>query len=215
MTTGRPTKKGRPREYPGVELDRKSAFPSGKSQYKKDYRRKRYQEVEKPAAVKPPQELEAEDLAGNIVDDVQHRRCYSKGLAERICQEIAQGKALQEVCAGEDMPAVSTVIVWLSRYEEFREMYDEARILQADYLADEMLMLANKAIKEPKDAAACRVAADILAQQAKWRAPRKYSDKFDLNVTSPPKSPDQVLAEIRQLQEEFGIDPARPQKRVH
>jgi hypothetical protein len=93
-------------------------------------------------------------------------------------------------------------------------MYDVARELQADFLADKMLGLASAALADdPKEAVKYRVAADILTKQAEWRAPRKFGSKMQLEVSEAPKTSEQIKAEILQLEEDLGMRPA--EKRVH
>ena len=64
---------------------------------------------------------------------------YSVDVADTICQEIMTGKSLREICAREDMPGASTVYSWLREHPEFQEAYVQAREVQADVLADEII----------------------------------------------------------------------------
>ena len=137
---------------------------------------------------------------------------YSRLMADAICERIAHGEPIQAICAIEGMPSVQQVLTWARTKPEFKLLYEEARTLQADYLADRMLGLAAKVLDDPKNAAAIRVAADILAKQAEWRAPRKFGPRMDLTVTEAAKTPEQIRAEALALQEELGIP---EEKRIH
>jgi len=40
---------------------------------------------------------------------------YTRKLANKICQEIMEGKSMRQICAPADMPNKSTVYRWLAR----------------------------------------------------------------------------------------------------
>lgn len=131
---------------------------------------------------------------------------YSTWMADKICQMLAEGAPLHRICEPDGMPSPGQVVQWVRHNEEFRELYEEARRLQADILADRMLSLADECLgDDPKSATQYRVAADILAQQAKWRAPRQFGDRLAIDATVTPKSPEQVQAEIVALRTRLGI----------
>lgn len=135
---------------------------------------------------------------------------YTRLVADAICQRIAEGVPIQEICELEGMPSAQQVLAWARTNAAFKALYDEARMLQADFLADLQLGLARRVLEMgSKEASAVRVAADILAKQAEWRAPRKFGPKLDLTVSEPPKTPDEVRAEIRALEEALGIPEER------
>lgn len=161
--------------------------------------------------------ITAAELAGILPpepadDPARPRIRYNRMLAEAICERIAQGEPLQAICAIDGMPSAQQVLTWARTKPEFKLLYEEARTLQADYLADRMLGLAQRVLDDPKDAAAVRVAADILAKQAEWRAPRKFGPRMDLTVTEAAKTPEQIRSEALALQEELGIP---EEKRIH
>lgn len=51
---------------------------------------------------------------------------FSEALATVICERIAQGESLMEICRDEDMPARCTVQAWRRRRPAFRERLAEA-----------------------------------------------------------------------------------------
>lgn len=136
---------------------------------------------------------------------------FSMLVAGKICTLIAVGQPLQKICAQPDMPSVSVVQGWIRKYPKFKDMYEEARGLQADYVADEMLMIVQELRQTtiPGRASALRAAADLLAKQAEWRSPRKYGPKMDLNINERPKTPDEIKAEIARLRTELGVPDGR------
>jgi hypothetical protein len=136
---------------------------------------------------------------------------FSMALADNLCRLIAIGQPLQQICAEPRMPTVTQVQAWVRKFPKFKEMYEEARALQADYLADEMLMLVKemRTTTQPGRASALRAAADLLAKQAEWRAPRKYGPKMDITMNDRPKTPDEIKAEIIRLRTELGVPEGR------
>lgn len=159
-------------------------------------------EVEQTPPAGEETEPEAPTKANRVIP-------FSMGLAERICELIAIGQPLQAICALPNMPTVTQVIKWIRKYAKFEEIYEQARILQADYLADEALVIAAEMRTNPGRFGALKAAADLLAKQAEWRAPRKYGPKMELNVTERPKTPDEIKAEIARLRDELGVPTGR------
>jgi hypothetical protein len=68
---------------------------------------------------------------------------YNAAVADRICEQIAIGRSVREICRADDMPVMSTVFQWLAVHKEFTEQYTHAREAQADYLAEELLEIAD------------------------------------------------------------------------
>jgi hypothetical protein len=68
---------------------------------------------------------------------------YSSAVADEFCTRIACGAALGALCAEAGMPARRTVYAWLKEQEAFRTQYAFARDLQSDFLADEVLQIAD------------------------------------------------------------------------
>jgi hypothetical protein len=118
----------------------------------------------------------------------------STELAQTICQRIAQGESLRAICASDDMPAMSTVFVWLSEDKTFAEQYARAREEQADGYADEIVAIADEPpqLVTKDDGEDVEVSLDSAAIQRqrlridarKWVAsklkPKKYGDKVDV-----------------------------------
>jgi hypothetical protein len=69
---------------------------------------------------------------------------HSKALADRICEQLADGKTLREVCKGEDMPPEATVRRWvLDDREGFAAQYTRAREIGYQSMADELLEISD------------------------------------------------------------------------
>lgn len=123
---------------------------------------------------------------------------YTADLAGEICARIADGQSLREVCRDEEMPAKSTVMLWLRDKEGFSDQYAQACEARADYWADEILEIADDATNdwmmrksgddEIEVANHEHVSRSKLRVDArKWlmskMAPKKYGDKVTTEHT--------------------------------
>lgn len=72
---------------------------------------------------------------------------YTDELASEICSRIAAGESLRSICRGDEMPVMSTVMLWLvdGKHSHFSEQYATARQIQAETLADEIFDIADDA----------------------------------------------------------------------
>lgn len=68
---------------------------------------------------------------------------FSQGVADQICERLADGESLRSICDAEDLPAKSTVFKWLNEQPTFSDQYARARETQADSLFDEILSIAD------------------------------------------------------------------------
>ncbi len=69
---------------------------------------------------------------------------YSKELADRILAMIADGLSVSEICREPDMPARSTVMLWVAQDRDgFSDRYAKACEARAYYWADEILDIAD------------------------------------------------------------------------
>jgi hypothetical protein len=99
---------------------------------------------------------------------------YSPEIVADLCAGIAKGKSLNSLCAPSDKPDIATVFRWLDKYPEFRDKYAQAKEASADYMADELLEIA--------DASTGDVQRDRLrVDTRKWIAaklkPKKYGER--------------------------------------
>lgn len=159
-----------------------------------------------------------------------------KSVKKHICEELAHGKPIQHILnppcpqievtdyddvtgaqttklvddpewVKPDMPDWNIVVQWLKDDEAFRSDYEHAMKYGAIYLADEMLILKDRLLLDPKSAPAYKCAMEMIKTSAMWRDP-KYSDRViqDINAKGVPQDSDAVLARIKQLKEELGFD---------
>ena len=83
--------------------------------------------------------------AQNSVTKLTRRRRhdYSPEIADLICDRIAEGASLRQICQDANMPAKSTIFVWLEEHEDFARSYALARQIQIEDLMDEILEIAD------------------------------------------------------------------------
>ncbi len=109
---------------------------------------------------------------------------YSDALADRICEELANGKSLIQICQQEGMPHRVTVIRWMQSNEEFATKCARAREAQADYLFDGMATIEDRVLAGELDPKAANV---VLSSQ-QWRAsklrPKVYGTRVDMDITA-------------------------------
>lgn len=92
-------------------------------------------------------------------------------LAE-VFRRMVEGETLTSICADENMPAYSTVSLWLIEDGKTEE-YARAKEQRADRIFEDILTIADDTAKTPEDR---RIAIDAR----KWAAGKlhgKYSDK--------------------------------------
>ena len=107
---------------------------------------------------------------------------YTAEIADAICQRLADSDiSLRQICSEPEMPGRSTVLGWLDEHEDFRAKYTRAREWQADTIFDDMGELEQDTIDK-------KVAPDItrvVLQSKQWRAaklaPKKYSERHQLD----------------------------------
>jgi hypothetical protein len=132
---------------------------------------------------------------------------YTARVAKDICQYIALGMTLQQALKeiGYLAPTPAAVWRWMDEHADFREMYERARQLQADQYADKMLEMGQEVIDRPSNAAAYRVAIDVLKWQAEVRNRAKYGSKVDESGKNKPLDPAKLRTEIKRLEQELGV----------
>ena len=103
---------------------------------------------------------------------------YGDEVVDLICSRLAVGESLNRICKDADMPAMSTVFGWLSKYPEFLEKYTRAREAQAETHADRIIEIADDA---DIDAHHKRIMVDARKWVASKLKPKRYGDKLDLD----------------------------------
>lgn len=109
---------------------------------------------------------------------------YTKDMADKICEKIANGRSLRSICAEDGVPPMKTIYRWLEANEEFRHQYARARDKQADYFAEEIIEIADSAEAESAAVAKAKLQIDARKWAASKIAPKKYGDKQEIDVKS-------------------------------
>jgi hypothetical protein len=107
---------------------------------------------------------------------------YSEELAEEICDRIAKGESVKEICADKEsgwLPGESTVYRWLQENDGFRERYALAREAQADGEFDQARAIAMAATPETVQVA--RLQVDTIKWRAAKLAPSKYGESVKVS----------------------------------
>lgn len=71
---------------------------------------------------------------------------YTPDLATALCDRLATGESLRTICSDPAMPDKSTVFRWLADAgrTDFRDQYARAREAQAEWLAEEIIEIADE-----------------------------------------------------------------------
>lgn len=126
----------------------------------------------------------------------------SDEISERIFMSMIEGISLRKICMDDDMPAITTVMRWVSEGgrenpEEgkrlFREQYAQAQDIQADVFAERVIdeaeaaeMLVDAEDGESRKSSAVVQAKKLLVDSLKWRAgqqSKKWSPKVHTEVS--------------------------------
>lgn len=110
--------------------------------------------------------------------DADHSVEYTPELGEEICVRIAQGETLISICRDDHMPNPASLYMWLDNFPEFAKIYQQARLKQADYKAEEVELWANRKASDPVDVSRHRLIVDTL----KWRAAQQRPTRWGKQV---------------------------------
>lgn len=122
---------------------------------------------------------------------------YTQAIADEICERLAEGEPLRQICRDERMPAWRTVYDWKAANEDFSARIAHARELGEDAIAQECLAIADTpqiGTKTTSKASGMEtVEADMIEHRrlqietrlkllAKWN-PRKWGEKVAVGGT--------------------------------
>lgn len=121
---------------------------------------------------------------------------YTTAIGQSICERIAAGQSIISICDLDGMPTYNTVIHWRRDHPEFLQAIDQARLDQADTLAEKVIDVveAEEARDEFGKVDAGMVAHNRLKVDVyKWRAsklkPKVYGDKVQQEHSGPDGGP--------------------------
>jgi len=102
---------------------------------------------------------------------------YSDEIAEKICDRLASGESMVQICRDEEMPGLRTVMRWAALNADFGTEYARAREAQAEVMDDKIMTTAEVAGDDP---AAARVKIDAYKWRAAKLAPKRFGDSTTL-----------------------------------
>ena len=128
---------------------------------------------------------------------------FTKPLADKICERLADGESMRSVCRDEALPCMSTIFKWLREKPEFLQQYEIAKEECADALVEDMLDIADNHAAQPllKDGEPVVIDGKVVmmvdavgvnharlrVDTRKWAAsklkPKKYGDKIQAELT--------------------------------
>ena len=136
---------------------------------------------------------------------------YTEAVAEEICQRLANGEPLRQICRDARMPHWNTVYDWMAKDETLSGRIAHAREIGFDAIAEEALEIADTPqegvrTESGKDGVK-EVREDMLGHRklqietrlkllAKW-SPKRYGDKQDIHLTGHLALADMSEEEIR------------------
>lgn len=127
-----------------------------------------------------PNSISIEDL--DRIQGKSRTLPYSPLLAERICEEIANGKSLVEVSKKPGMPKYSIIAKWRRENPEFEEAYKQARKDRAEVYFHKIMEEVDKAKADRDEIALARLKTDIYKFAAKVCAPDDYVEKTSIDA---------------------------------
>ena len=103
---------------------------------------------------------------------------YTDEIAQTICERIAQGESVRAICEDDDMPAQSSVYLWLTKNKQFSEQYAHAREGQCEHFLEEIMEIADEEPEFHHHVGWARNRIDTRKWAMSKLAPKKYGDKI-------------------------------------
>lgn len=136
---------------------------------------------------------------------------YNETVAAAICARIAEGNSLRKVCLADDMPAMSSVFLWLGKYPTFSDQYARACSDRREVRKEQLFDIPTDADIDPQRGR-------LLSDNIKWvlgkEEPKKYGDRQAIEHTGKDGgpiqteevlTPDQRHARIAELAAKLGL----------
>ncbi len=154
---------------------------------------------------------------------------YTVEIADEICERIAVGESVRQICLLDHMPDDATFYRWLLKYDEFREKYACAKEAQADRFNEELIEIADDSRNDWIERENNRTGQTYIAlneealgraklrvETRKWlmgkHKPKKYGDKIQTELSGPDGGPVQHTVQTdRDMIAQF-LTPPKEQK---
>lgn len=108
----------------------------------------------------------------------------------KICELVVEGQTVRQIAAHFGV-SPGTVLYWIESKPEYAEQYARARSSAADMFENDIIEAVQSVT--PETAAADRVKIDALKWVAARRAPKRYGDRIQQEVTGTDGGPVQVV----------------------
>jgi hypothetical protein len=106
---------------------------------------------------------------------------YSEELGSRICDQLADGISLTEICEPDDMPVARTVRRWaLDPDHPFSPQYARAREIGYHAMADQIFAHADRKLDDSEAVARDRLKVETRKWFLSKCLPKLYGDKLGL-----------------------------------
>jgi hypothetical protein len=130
------------------------------------------------------------------------RRSYSTVIADEVCALVAEGKSLRQITELPGMPSRRAVQYWLTRFPDFKEKYECAMMLCAEFWAHEIIEISDDSAGDYVITEDGRRVVDheninrsrLKVDSRKWLLskllPKRYGDRIqaDMNVAVEPET---------------------------
>lgn len=124
-------------------------------------------------------ELMAHLPCGEKVDHQGYRVPYTPEVVDAFFELFESGKyTLTDITSRPDMPRAQTVIRWRRDHKAFADRYNQARVLQADAMADHSLKLLTEVYEGTLEPHRAKVILDHMKWYMSRLNPEAWSDKF-------------------------------------
>jgi hypothetical protein len=138
---------------------------------------------------------------------------YSQQIADAICELVAEGKSVRQICSAENMPSKSSVFKWMNEHKEFADQYARAKEQVLEHYADELVEIADDEsgdvtgeLNMPNSVAVQR--AKLRVDTRKWilskLAAKKYGDKVQQELTGANGGPIETSIAVRFVKADAG-----------
>lgn len=124
---------------------------------------------------------------------------YTQAAADRVCEGLAQGMSLREICRGQGMPTEGAVRGWIiDDREGFASHYARAKEAGLERMAEEILEISDdgsndwmerqvaegvrEAIVDHEHIARSKLRVDTRRWLLSKLLPKKYGDRIDVNA---------------------------------
>lgn len=148
---------------------------------------------------------------------------YTEELANKICERMARGEPIVQICKDEDMPNNDTIYSWVLENKGadkdgkngFSDKYRLGREAQAEFLFEELLTISDRSdeIVEGADrmiAGALAANQKLKVETRKWVIskilPKKYGDKLDLTSGNEAIKPTPIINVFRNNSDKEGSE---------